>query len=275
MKSLDRVLRTVRRELHDYLGLAAASFSKADLRAARDRIGERGALTQSNRFLAFVSPILKWADSEDLIEHDFSRAVLRLGCETKRERVLSPDELTRVWRAAGAMTGIGASYGRLLKFLVLTGCRKMEGARLKHGDVLDGIWRQGADNKSSRPHRLRLPAAALALIGQGEARDLVFAGRGGGVLNGFASFKAALDKASAVVKWRMHDLRRTMASSLQELGVEPSIIHSVLNHRLAGLSQIYLRAELEQAKAEALQRWALELERIVGEPGGNARAFSP
>ena len=92
-------MRTVRRGLADYLKLPAVQFSKADLRAARDAIAAR-APTAANRFQAYLGPVLGWADSEDLIPHDFSRAVIRVGREVKRDRVLTRDEIAAVWRAS-------------------------------------------------------------------------------------------------------------------------------------------------------------------------------
>ena len=53
-----------------------------------------------------------------------------------------------------------------------------------------------ADNKSSRPHSLQLPPLALELVGQGGARDYVFAGTVGKI-SGFSKLKAALDEAAA------------------------------------------------------------------------------
>ena len=66
----------------------------------------------------------------------------------------------------------------MVRFLLVTAQRRDEAASLRFGHILDGIWRQ-AENKASRPHSLTLPPLALALVGQGEARDYVFAGRVG------------------------------------------------------------------------------------------------
>ena len=63
----------------------------------------------------------------------------------------------------------------MVRFLLVMAQRRDEAASLKHGDILDGTWRQ-TENKSSRPHSLALPPLALPLVGR-EARDLVFGGR--------------------------------------------------------------------------------------------------
>ena len=58
----------------------------------------------------------------------------------------------------------------MVRFLLLTAQRRDEAASLRHGHILDGVWRQ-TENKASRPHSLPLPPLALALVGQGEARE--------------------------------------------------------------------------------------------------------
>jgi integrase len=77
--------------------------------------------------------------------------------------------------------------------------------------------------------------------------------------------KIALDKASGVSDWRLHDLRRTAASSMQELGIRNEIVQSILNHAVPGVGGVYLRAEHEKEKAAALEKWATALTRIVGQ----------
>jgi integrase len=92
---------------------------------------------------------------------------------------------------------------------------------------------------------------------------LVFAG-GSGKISGFSKLKRALDKASAVEGWRLHDIRRSAATHMQELGVQPDVIRAILNHATPGVGGVYMRSELEEAKKAALALWASEVERIVG-----------
>ena len=72
----------------------------------------------------------------------------------------------------------------MVRFLLVTAQRRDEAASLRHGHILDGTWRQ-AENKADRPHSLALPPLALALVGQGEAQDYVFAGSVGKIVAGF------------------------------------------------------------------------------------------
>jgi integrase len=263
-RKLPEAMRLLRRNLKPYLSLPADRFSKSDLRAARDVMVEAGTPFAANRLLGYLSPAMRWAAQEDIIPVNFVPAIRR-SPEAKRERVLSRQEIKAIWLAASGRLGAreaSESYGRMVRFLLLTAQRRGEVAALRHGHILDGIWRQ-TENKASRPHSITLPPLGLALVGQGEARGYVFAGRFG-QLQGFAPMKAALDKASGVTAWRLHDLRRTAASNMQDLGISNHIVQAILNHAVPGVGAVYLRAELEKQKAEALAKWAAALTDIVG-----------
>jgi len=263
IKTLAAAMATLRQQLRPYLSVPANQFSKTELRAARDLLVEAGSLTSANRLLGYLGPVMRWGAQEDLIPTNFVPDI-RKSPERKRSRVLTDQELAAIWQACDRL-GAGASakaFGRLVRFLAATAQRKSEGASLKHGDILAGRWKQ-ATNKAERPHNFALPPLALQLVGTGEASSLVFAGVNGR-LGGFSKFKKALDKTAGVAGWRLHDLRRTAATHMQELGIRNEIVQAVLNHAVPGVGGVYLRAELEKEKAAALRAWATELERITG-----------
>jgi integrase len=189
---------------------------------------------------------------------------IRKAPEQKRTRKLTDAEIRKIWKACEDLDGRQAArnFGRMVRFLLLTAQRRDEAASLRHGHILDGVWRQ-TDNKSSRPHSLILPPLALELVGQGAARDYVFAGSVGKI-SGFSKLKIALDKASGVEGWRLHDLRRTAASKMQGLSIPNHIVQTVLNHAVPGVGGHYLQNELEAQKATALATWATALTKIVG-----------
>lgn len=275
-KTLDNALRTIRSGLADYLKVPASQFSKSDLRAARDKIAKR-APYQANRFLAYLGPCWKWAASEDHVPVNFVPDVLKTTSENKRERILTHEEIVSVWNAAidlkGSRRDAAENYGRLIRFLLVTGQRLDNGASLRHGDILDGTWHQ-MENKASRPIKIKLPKLALDIVGSGEARDLVFPGVNG-KLSGYSRLKADLDEACGVEGWVFHDLRRSFASEMQTLGVDEMIIRALLNHAVPGVAQNYFRAALDEGKTKALADWATELERIVGKRSQTARPYAP
>src|SRR5215472_1028981 len=77
--------------------------------------------------------------------------------------------------------------------------------------------------------------------------------------------KLALDaRLKGVAPWRLHDLRRSCATGMAELGVQPHIIEAVLNHvsgHKGGVAGIYNRAKYEPEMRTALQRWLTTLRR--------------
>ena len=139
--------------------MPATEFGKADLRAARDAIVERGALMQANRLLGYLGPVLRWAAQEDLIPTNFVPD-LRKAPERKRDRVLSSSEIAAIWHASVSAGPVGQAFGRMVRFLLVTAQRRDEAASLRHGDIVRGVWKQ-ADNKSNRPRPLPLPGLAL------------------------------------------------------------------------------------------------------------------
>jgi integrase len=265
-RTIDEAMRSVRKGLQQYLALPASAFSKHDLRAARDAIAKT-APTAANRFQAYLSPILAWAAAEDLIERNFSMEVIRVAAEVKRDRVLTHDEIRRIWAACDHMgdTPASRSYGRLVRFLLITGQRRDEVASLTYGKILDRTWRMSADEtKPGRSHSIPLPPLALAIVGQGDPRELVFPGAASTKLSGWAKFKARLDRLSDTSGWRVHDLRRTAASGWQDGGADYLVVEGLLNHTLPGASGVYLRGKMEAAKRDVLAKWGSEVEKITG-----------
>lgn len=91
-------------------------------------------------------------------------------------------------------------------------------------------------------------------------------------VSGFSNAKTAIDKVvarngeSPVPHWTLHDLRRTVATNLQKLGVRFEVTEAVLNHRggsKSGVAGIYQRYEWRDEKRAALDAWARRLDAIV------------
>lgn len=267
IKTLGKHLHMVRREI-DLAGLAslpARRFSKHDVRQVRDTIAGRGSLQQSGCFVRALSPVWSWAASEDLVEHNVCTSV-RVVPRNSRSRVLSRDEIAVLWHATDRLSGASSiAFGRLLRFLFLTGLRRSEGANLRYGDILDGTLRL-RDTKGGRPHSLKLPQLALDILGTGDARSLCFARRDGNPITNFTAYMLRMAKLAKLEPWVLHDARRSIISHLQSLGTPNHVLSALLNHSPAGILAIYARGELEDQKAAALQRWADEIQRIIAKP---------
>jgi integrase len=78
----------------------------------------------------------------------------------------------------------------------------------------------------------------------------------------------ALDsRCQIATPWRLHDLRRTVATRMADIGVQPHIIEAVLNHisgHKAGVAGIYNRSSYQREVKNALAIWADHVASIVG-----------
>jgi integrase len=276
IKSLEKNMKELRGYLTDkYLNVLAGELKAADIRLLRDKIATRAPVA-ANRFLAYLSVVLKYGVDEEIVETNFVRDIRKPTQEKARERVLSHDELAAIWKASHSFeTPSAAVFGRLVRFLMLVPCRKGEAVAMRLGDLLNGTWHM-KDNKSSRPTKLPLPAEALALLDKGEARALAFANADGAKLNSFSKWVNQLRKETNIHDFSLHDIRRSIATHLQDFGrdgegnpipgaetIEEEVIRSLLNHALPGISAVYMRAEFVAAKGRALRLWADEVQKIV------------
>jgi integrase len=121
--------------------------------------------------------------------------------------------------------------------------------------------------KNSRQHEVPLSRQALAIIERMPRRnstDFLFGKRSG--YSDWGRAKQQFDQGLGIAAYTLHDLRRSCATGMAELGVQPHIIEAVLNHvsgHKAGVAGIYNRAKYSGEMGEALQRWADHVDKIT------------
>jgi integrase len=108
-----------------------------------------------------------------------------------------------------------------------------------------------------------LSRQALALLhGQDHSRELIF---GTATDTGVQAWlRRWCERERTSPAFRAHDLRRTCATRLNMLGVLPNIAEKILNHTMQGVMAVYNRADYEAERVEVMQRWADELDRVLG-----------
>lgn len=217
----------------------------------------------------YVRPILKWAAQRAYVGRDVA-LVDPPTTVKRRDRVLSRDELAAILPALTAPDA--NTYAQALRFMLLTLCRRDEACSATWGSVdLDaGEWRI-LETKNGQPHRVPLSRQAVAMlvrIGPEKPDALIFAARGGAKLLNWDRTSKAIMEATHTAGWTRHDLRRTGATMLGEMGVEPHVIEAALNHTSihSQLAATYNRSRYFPAVKEALQLLADRLDGI--EAGG-------
>jgi integrase len=187
-----------------------------------------------------------------------------------RDRVLSDKELAQVWNACG-----DDDFGRIVRLLILTGCRRDEIGSLKWNEIDDGVLTISATrSKNRKAHALTLPQMALDIlksIPRREDRDFVFGQRGGGYSRwGFYTTALRARLPDSMPAWTLHDLRRTFRTGLGKLGVPPHIAELCINHVRNGIEAVYDRHRYEREIASALAQWSAHVAAIIdGRPASN------
>jgi integrase len=251
------------------------TLDAVDQRTIAERLGaiekKSGAVT-ANRVRASMSAMYTWGMREALVLAN-PAANTNKREEKPRDRILTDAELRLVWKALD-----DNQYGTIVKLLMLTGQRANEIASLRWSEIdfdRGVISLPSERTKNGRPHEVPMATQVRSLLGAQErtdGRELVF-GRSIGPFSGFSRCKAGLDGRIAelngnrgLAQWVLHDLRRSAATGMAEIGIQPHVIEAVLNHvsgHKGGIAGIYNRAQYSAEKAQALARWDEHIRTVV------------
>jgi len=264
VKSFRDVERHLVKNLAALHNLPLAKIDQRTIAGQLARIGAQSPI-QANRTRASLSKFFSWACGEGLAENN-PAALCNRNPEKSRDRVLSDKELKQVWAALP-----DSDYGAIVKLLILTGQRASEISDLRWSEIdfeRGLISLPPTRTKNKRRHIIPISSLVRTILQARpqNGRDHVF---GVGRQRGFSGWSRAKNALDAIVKipsWRIHDVRRSAATHMAEIGVPPWIIESVLNHisgHKAGVAGVYDRSTHEAEKAQALGRWAAHVAAIV------------
>lgn len=243
-------------------------LDQIDRRKVAALLGEietsRGPVSR-NRLRNALSAFFSWCVQECLLDANPVTGTGKANENAGRERVLTHDELHKLWWGLG-----DDPFSDAVRLLLLTGQRRNEIGKLTWDeiDLARGmIVLPPERTKNSREHSLPLSRQAQAILERLPRRnttDFLFGKRG---FSDWDRGKQELDRRLRIAPYRIHDLRRSCATGMAELGVQPWIIEAVLNHvsgHKAGVAGIYNRARYEGEMRNALQRWADHLDQLTG-----------
>jgi integrase len=293
-RSLEEARRALERHWKPLHGLPLAAVGADRIAARLDGIAKASGPVAANRARANLSALFAWAVRKRYVvanpvagtEPAVAESALRRG------RWLSDDELRAVWQA----TEGSGDYSAIVRLLVLTGQRREEVGGMRWGELDLGaaLWSlPGERTKNGLPHDVPLSAEVLAILRalpRMPGRELVF-GSGRGPFSAWSSCKAALDgkiaKARAAARlgrplargerpdptldalpeWRLHDLRRTLVTGMNELEIAPHVVEAVVNHvsgeAKRGVAGTYNHAKYNPQKRRALNLWGAHVAALV------------
>jgi integrase len=246
-----------------------SDITRTDVTHLVDEVAAR-APYMANRLLAHLKSMFNFFIARDMIQVNPCIGV-KPQPEEARDRILSDDELVRVWHAAG---DLGWPHGPIVHMLVLTGQRRDEVSEMRWSEIdFDArLWKLPRERvKNNTAHEVPLSAPALDVLRRLPRKSkLVFLRPGLTQVSNFTGAKGRLDTISGVTDWRLHDLRRTVASGMARLGINLPVVEKVLNHTggsFAGIVGVYQRHDFAGEKRDALDRWAAHVMGLVeGKP---------
>jgi integrase len=222
-----------------------------------------------------LSAMYTWAMESGLAETNPTIGTAKPKPPPSRARVLSDQELVAIWKA----TDEGTDFNRIVRLLITTGQRRSEcgGFASTELDLARETWTiPAARTKNGREHSLPLGSLALDVIRstpQIVGRDLLFGARTDRGFTSWAEHKKALDArlGDQVRPWVLHDLRRTAATRMCDIGIEPHVVEQILNHQSghrSGVVGVYNKSKYATAVQSAVATWDRHLRALIedGQP---------
>ena len=259
-----------------FAGKRIDAIEPSDMRGAMDAIPAHQMAKRRNTD-ACARLLFAWAADRDFTESNpFDAITKRPPTVASRNRVLDDRELALVWLATRRLD---YPFGPLFRLLILTGQRRGEvgGLDWQELDRATREWRIPRERtKNGVEHTVPLSSAMLAEFDAMAAksdkwpkRGLIFTVTGTTPVSGHSRAKSRLDAAIAkiaaenrtegITDWRTHDLRRTVATGFQRLGVRLEVTEAVLNHvsgSRGGIAGVYQQHDWKPEKVLALNSWA-------------------
>lgn len=256
-------------------------ITRKDITSALARV--QGKVATASLLFATLRRMMRWAVNQGDIERSPMEGMDAPAKAPSRDRVLTDEELRLVWQASATL---GYPFAHIVRLLILTGARREEVASLNWAELSreEAVWSLPS-SRSKNGIASRQPLSTLAMAeldalavhsGFWPKEGLLFTKTGVTPSSGHSKAKARLDVAikklaakegvAVPAPWRVHDLRRTLATGLQRLGVRFEVTEAVLNHvsgSRGGVAGIYQRHDWAEEKRAALQAWAEHVDRLL------------
>lgn len=267
-KSRPEILRVLKKEFAIWDRIEPRDLNRQMVVDRLDQIEKRGHVIR-NRAHSHLRSMLRFALEKSIVTENVATAISQER-ETKRQRVLAPDEVRYFWEHIGEQ-GLNNLTVTALRLILVTGQRGGEILSMKRSDIIGEWWTQ-PDSKNGRNHRTFLTPTAITLIddaiSQSSNRVYVFGSKQDHIKIGTLS-KAILrwqqkpEKPMTIPAFTPHDLRRTMASNLGNMEVSRFAQNQILNHVDNSIGSTYDVSEYDQLKKRTMPLWESRLQYIL------------
>jgi integrase len=270
----------LKRTLSPILQRCAAGICRRDIREILDAIVDAGKGREAEKRRQVCTAMFRWALSQDIVDADPTAGLEAYDRGTPRDRVLTVEEIETLWKWLGS-DGLSVEAADILKLELLTGarCGEISGLRAEEIDCEKWVWTlPAARSKNGRQRVTPIIGAAREILGprlSAVETGPLFVLETGAVITSAHIGHYLLTRGARlpIAKFTSHDLRRTFATMLAEMGVALDLVAAIVGHESGGkdtrtLVRHYVRTDLLERKTHALETWDERLEAIVtGEEG--------
>jgi len=241
-----------------------------------DQMGRR---VVTGNVLGLMQRAFRFCSNRDVIDFNPIESLKRSDVgltAAMKDRKLSDDEIRVLWNA---LDGMPPSQQLVIRFLLLTGCRSTEirTAKWEWFDYKEKTWTVPASEyKTGRTVRRALPDSVIFLLEEHQKWSMTnhvltpphFKNREDKPPSQprVAAYSAQVISKTGMKNWSLHDLRRTVATRLSELGAPPHVIEKLLGHQMGGVMARYNLHDYLADQHQWLTVWLEHLEKVVGRP---------
>lgn len=267
LRTAKEIESRLKRALAPIMQRHAADIRRRDLRELFDQCAEQGIEREAERRRQTVGAMFRWALSQDIVESDPTAGLRAYDPGTPRDRVLTVDEIEALWKWLDS-DALPSEPADILKLELLTGarCGEIGGLSTEEIDRDEWTWTlPAARSKNKRARVTPLVGMARQII---EARlstvqaGPLFTAETGTVLTAghVGHYLLARRDKLPIDKFTTHDLRRTVATMLAEMGIALDLVAAVVGHEVGGketrtLVRHYVRSDLIERKVQVLRAW--------------------
>ena len=265
----------LRRTLAPILQRYAADICRRDMRALLDSIADRGQGREAEKRRQVCTAMFRWALSQDIVEADPTAGLTPYDRGAPRDRVLTIEEMEALWKWLDS-DALSVDAADILKLELSTGarCGEISGLRAEEIDRHKWIWTLPASrSKNGRQRVTPIIGVAREILKSRLSRvekGPLFVLENGAAMRSMHLGHYLLTRRTRlpIATFTTHDLRRTFATMLAEMGVALDLIAAIVGHESGGrgsrtLLRHYIRTDMLERKAHALKAWDERLKAIV------------
>jgi integrase len=285
LRALRVYLNTHAKPLH---GTPIDQITRKDISARLLAVSRSSGAPTASCMRGAISTFFAWAVQMDFVESNPVIGSYKPPTGKARDRVLSDTELAAIWNNLD-----DDDYGKIVKLLICTACRREEIGNIPWSEFNDDFteWTLPKERaKNGKANTLPITPLMAEIINSVPRRvgvDCLFGPRGAGFTRWVDGRNALKDKITLKPFW-LHDIRRSVATGMAEhkdckycenaVGVMPHVIETILNHASGhkrGHAGTYNRAAYKEEVREAMALWNDHVTALI--PGGKRKiaVFDP